>query len=687
VPASATRPGFGLAAKIFAASTLVVVAVLTASFGLTSLQANRTADEAVRRALDRTRRSVQAQLEARERAIAGISAASAAIPTFRDRILESEELSDRLDQADEYRDLVGATWALVTDDQGLLLARTDRPDPDEVGRDLSGGALIADPLVGEPATGAWLEGAVSDSIRLFLAVGTPLADPGAAPRGVLVAAFELNDSLAAEFAASFDSIDIAFFALDQEGRPAVVGSTLPRGELTPVLAATLDTAALAADTLVSAISAELGGRHLLGLTGPIRSAAGDVFGGFVAFRARETELGAFQALRRTMWVAVIVGVLLALVSAALLGRQIASPVRRLVAATHQVQDGDYEVEIPSGGRDEIGVLARAFRGLVEDLKEKQDLVEYMVSVTGGAVTQPLDAARTEIRAAAQARQSVGSGGDALRPGSVFAGRYEVKEILGVGGMGVVYRALDRELGEPVAIKTLRSEVIGSDGVALERFKQEIRLARKITHRNVVRTYDLGEVNGTYYLTMEFVEGTPLKELIRTRGKLPVPVTLTIGKQLCRALEVAHEQGVIHRDIKPQNVVVEPNGFLKVMDFGIARLAAPSQGQGLTEVGTAVGTPDYMSPEQLTGEELDPRSDLYSAGVVLYECLTGRLPFVADTVYALVAKHLEEEPPDPRGANPDIPAPLAQLVMRAMAKRREDRYGSAGELHDALAAMG
>jgi methyl-accepting chemotaxis protein len=352
VPASATRPGFGLAAKIFAASTLVVVAVLTASFGLTSLQANRTADEAVRRALDRTRRSVQAQLQARERAIAGISAASAAIPTFRDRILESEELSDRLDQADEYRDLVGATWALVTDDQGSLLARTDRPDPDEVGRDLSGGAQIADPLVGEPATGAWLEGAVPDSIRLFLAVGTPLADPGAAPRGVLVAAFELNDSLAAEFSASFDSIDIAFFALDQEGQPVVVGSTLPRGELTPVLAATLDTAALAADTLVSAISAELGGRHLLGLTGPIRSAAGDVFGGFVAFRARETELGAFQALRRTMGIAVIVGVLLALVSAALLGRQIASPVRHLVAATHQVQDGDYEVEIPSGkGRD------------------------------------------------------------------------------------------------------------------------------------------------------------------------------------------------------------------------------------------------------------------------------------------------------------------------------------------------
>src|SRR5205807_953730 len=158
------------------------------------------------------------------------------------------------------------------------------------------------------------------------------------------------------------------------------------------------------------------------------------------------------------------------------------------------------------------------------------------------------------------------------------------------------------------IKTLRAEALSGDPVALERFKQEIRLARKIAHRNVVRTYDLGEVNGMYFLTMEYVEGTSLKHLIAGRGKLPVPVTLTIGKQLCRALEVAHAEGVIHRDIKPQNMVVEPSGFLKVMDFGIARLANPptDKAQGLTEAGTTIGTPDYMSPEQLSGGELDAR---------------------------------------------------------------------------------
>jgi serine/threonine-protein kinase len=263
----------------------------------------------------------------------------------------------------------------------------------------------------------------------------------------------------------------------------------------------------------------------------------------------------------------------------------------------------------------------------------------------------------------------------------------MKEILGAGGMGVVYRAFDRELQEPVAIKTLKAEALAGGSVGLERFKQEIRLARKIAHRNVVRTYDLGEQNGMYYLTMEYVEGTSLKQLINSRGKLPVSVALTVGKQLCRALEVAHAEGVIHRDIKPQNIVVEPSGFIKVMDFGIARLANPPKGKGLTEAGMSIGTPDYMSPEQLSGAELDARSDLYATGVVLFECLTGRVPFEADTPWTLVAKHLEEEPPNPRELNGDVPEALAAVILKAMAKRPADRYASAAALHDALARIG
>jgi len=306
----------------------------------------------------------------------------------------------------------------------------------------------------------------------------------------------------------------------------------------------------------------------------------------------------------------------------------------------------------------------------------------MMSTSRAAATQPISAVPTAVRAAAAA-----SSGTMLSPGTLFAGRYEVKEVLGMGGMGVVYRAFDRELQEPVAIKTLRTEAMSTDTVALDRFKQEIRLARKIAHRNVVRTYDLGEVNGTYYLTMEFVEGKSLKSLIEGRGRLPIPVTLTIGKQLCRALEVAHEQGVIHRDIKPQNMVVEPSGFLKVMDFGIARLANPPKGKGLTEAGMSIGTPDYMSPEQLQGLDLDPRSDLYSAGVVLFECVSGRVPFEADTPWALIAKHIEEEAPDPRTLNAEVPETLAAVILKAMGRKPEERYQTAATMYEALDLVG
>jgi serine/threonine-protein kinase len=674
---SATKPAFGLFAKVFLASALLVVAVLGITFGVTSLQANRTADESIQRALSNTRGAVGAYLAARTRTFAGMSAVSTEVPQFRERLLTSRDRQNILDQADEYRDLIGAAWILVANRDGILLARTDYPEEYDI--DVSRGALVADALSGEQTSGAFIDDRDPQAVKLYMAVATPLASRGAAPQGVLVAAYALDDSLAHAIKQATNS-EVVFFALtsDSTPRPVVVGGTLPAAEVGAALASTLHVDSLAADSVGMRMTAQLGGEHLIGLAGAIRSAGGDVFGGFLALRSREAELAAFQALRRTMLFAIALGVLLALGSAAVVARQIAGPVRRLALATRRVQDGDYGVDIEVRSRDEIGILSQAFKSLVEDLKEKAALVEYMMQATGGAATEAIGATPTAVRAA---------GGDKLRPGTVFANRYEVKEMLGAGGMGVVYRAFDRELQEPVAIKTLRPEALAGQSAALERFKQEIRLARRIAHRNVVRTYDLGEVAGTYYLTMEYVEGTPLKQLITSRGRLPVAVTLTIGKQLCRALEVAHAEGVIHRDIKPQNMVVEPSGFLKVMDFGIARLVDPPTGKGLTEAGTSIGTPDYMSPEQLSGVEVDARADLYAAGVVLFECVTGRVPFEAETTWALIAKHLEEQPPDPRALNGEVPEGLARVILRAMSKAPTDRYQTAVQMHDALAALG
>jgi HAMP domain-containing protein/predicted Ser/Thr protein kinase len=671
--ASATKPAFGLTAKIFVGSALLVLAVLGLTFGVTTVQANRTADASINRALQSTRRAVDDYLAARTRTLGRASTVATDVPQYRQRLLNQRQRAEALDQADDIRGLIGAAWVLVTNSEGILIARTDYRE--QYDRDLSIAPLVANALSGDQTSGAWL-----DDVRgaMFMAVGAPLRDrPTAAPLGALVATYQIDDSLAGAIKQATNS-DVVFFLLDTLSKPVVVGSTVPAQDIGPALQSAVNPEALAADTGGGTpLAATLNGEHLIGLAGSIRSPSGDVRGGFVALRSREAELALFNTLRRTMLWAVALGVVLALIWAFVQARQIAGPVRRLVLATRQVQDGDFSVDIAVKSRDEIGILSKAFKSLVEDLKAKAELVEYMMQTSGGAPTQRLDSVPTAVRAA---------GGEQLRPGAVFAGRYEVKEIIGAGGMGVVYRAFDRELQEPVAIKTLKQEVMAG-GAALERFKQEIRLARRIAHRNVVRTYDLGEQNGMYYLTMEYVEGTSLKQLIVTRGKLPVEVTLTVGKQLCRALEVAHAEGVIHRDIKPQNIVVEPSGFLKVMDFGIARLANPPKGKGLTEAGTSIGTPDYMSPEQLSGLELDPRSDLYAAGVVLFECLTGRVPFEADTTWALIAKHLEEEAPDPRMLNAEVPGALAVVILKAMAKDPKKRFESASQMHDALARIG
>jgi hypothetical protein len=305
----------GLAAKIFLAATLLVVVVLGVTFGLTSLAAHRIANESIRRALVGQSRGVQAFLARRTTAFAGMSSVSAQVPQFRERLLQRSR-GEVLDQAEEYQHRLGASWVLVTDDRGLLVARTDSPAEFDI--DLSRGALIARALAGEQADGAWLD---DRAPRLYMAAAIPLrAAPDAAPQGVLVAAYEVGDTLAQEIKQATGS-DVVFFSLDTLDRPHVVASTLPREEIEPVLGA--DTAALRRlqqDSAGVGLSAPVPGDHLVGLAEPIRSAGGSVYGGFVSFRSRDAELAVFRALQRTMVVALVLGIGLALVIGLALAR-------------------------------------------------------------------------------------------------------------------------------------------------------------------------------------------------------------------------------------------------------------------------------------------------------------------------------------------------------------------------------
>ena len=352
-------------------------------------------------------------------------------------------------------------------------------------------------------------------------------------------------------------------------------------------------------------------------------------------------------------------------------------VHRVIEAAIAVEGDQYTPGLLQsiGQRDdELGHLARVFEGMVNQVKAREDRLRERIRELRGDI----DVAR---RQTAEYAATIDPGN--LKSGARFADRYEIITVVGRGGMGTVYRARDLELGQEVAIKTLRPEFLVDDTI-LERFKSEIRLTYRITHKNVVRTHYFGEWSGAYYLTMEFVEGVTLRQLMDTRGHLGIPSTLAIGVQLAESLAVAHEQGVIHRDIKPQNLLLDAEGMLKVMDFGIARLTERTS--GLTEVGLVIGTPAYMSPEQLLADQLDERSDLYSTGLVLFECLTGRLPFEAKSTVSLIGKIMSEQPPSAVSLNPEVPSALSSLIAKLIARMPEDRIQSAQELAKQLSGM-
>jgi hypothetical protein len=266
-------------------------------------------------------------------------------------------------------------------------------------------------------------------------------------------------------------------------------------------------------------------------------------------------------------------------------------------------------------------------------------------------------------------------------GRVLAGRYELGEVVGQGGMAVVHRALDRTLGREVALKVLRDQY-SADPEFVERFEREARAAARLAHPNIVDIYDVGSDDGTHYIVMELVEGENLKSLVRRGGRLPPALVIRFGREIASALDYAHRRGLVHRDVKPQNVLVDADGHTKLTDFGIAQAA---EHVSLTQTGIVLGTAQYMAPEQAQGKPIGPATDLYSLGVVLYELATGRLPFEGDSPLTVALRHVQEQPIPPRRLNPSLPPELETVILRAMAKDPGRRYASGAELAQALAS--
>jgi beta-lactam-binding protein with PASTA domain/predicted Ser/Thr protein kinase len=266
-----------------------------------------------------------------------------------------------------------------------------------------------------------------------------------------------------------------------------------------------------------------------------------------------------------------------------------------------------------------------------------------------------------------------------RPRRVLGDRYEVEQLLGQGGMARVFRGTDRVLNRTVAVKVL-SPQFASDDQFVARFRREAQAAAALNHPNIVSVYDTGDQSDVHYIVMEYVEGRTLRDVIRQEGPILPERASEIGQAVARALAAAHEAGLVHRDIKPGNIMLTRDGQVKVMDFGIART---STGDTLTQTAAVLGTASYLSPEQAQGSTVDARSDIYSLGCVLYEMLTGRPPFTGDSPVAIAYKHVREDPVHPSNLNPDVPPSLDAVVMKAMAKNPENRYQTADEFRQDL----
>jgi len=669
----------GLTQKILLLTTLLVVALLGTTLAITTYQANQLAHETIDQGLAETRgvwetfqNDRYSKLKTGVRVLANDPYFKAAVETG-DVATVQDTLKERGSQD------LKADFFIATGADGVVIARSDRPG---TGEDLSKDPVVMKPLEqGEESETVWRQGD-----RLFHAVSVPMTT-GPDLKGVLIAGYGINEALAGDIRKLTRS-EIAYVTHVPGQPPRLSVSSL--GPREPAFREALARPELAAGASTGqTFQLALAGEDYVAVSLPLTTISGETVGRVVALRSMAVETASFRQFRNSLLLTSLVVMVLALGAAYFFASRITGRVRRLVGLVERARDGKFTGKVAVDTSDEIGVLARTFNGLLADLREKEQMIGFLRE--GMTMLRKGSGVTSEDRGTAiTASMTPLPGGPMPESGSVVNGRYEILESVGKGGMGVVFRAQDRELDEVVALKVLRAEALEEDPSLVGRFKQELKLARRITHRNVLRTHDFGEWSGTPYISMEYLEGVTLKDLVRSKGALPLGVGLRIAKQACQGLEAAHVQGVVHRDIKPQNMLILPeSGDLKIMDFGIARVSEVERADSdpsLTMAGTVMGTPDYMSPEQASGTPADFRSDIYSLGVVFFEMFTSQLPFTGEKIMTVILGHIQKPPPNPRRLNPRIPMDLEAIILKCMEKSPKKRYQNVGEVLAALSAV-
>lgn len=712
VPARTSLPrSLALPLRVFGAGVALVLIVVVLVFVLLSRWVQRNAETVVQRELEQSADLVAQVLSGRQRSLTGGARVFVQGPSFRSFIADRRQQQqssriadslryDILDQTIEATSQLDADWAFVVDERGTLLAKSD--EPDAYGTEMSSVPLVAGALQGHVTSGF---GVSRDSL-LFQAVAVPIAVPGSAPSGALVAT-KVVDSLLARDVKAATSADIVFFVRDAQGaRIAATSFATPLGKhLAPAVADQPRSHLNIGDTRYATQGAA------------VTTAGGEVVGGYVVMSAHDAASAELAQVRRTLVLAALVGFGLSAFAAFIAATRFARPVQALVTLAEHATRGDYSGAGANplhraSGADDLGALDLAVHELAAELRDRERLAS-----TVGAAAASLARAEAAVAVApsiavhrlgvvggrpsgatarATATTSPGSP-DELAAGDVVADRYRIETVLGAGELGVTYRARDRVGGATVVLKRMRPALVGGDPEALAAaLRGELSAVRRLVHRNVVRVYDVGGEGGVPFVTMEYVDGLSLAALLRDSGPLADDVVLTIAKQLCRALASAEAGGVVHGRLTPRQIHLGYDGVLRVGDFALAALERrirehAGHGVGPTSrvpqlAGATVGAPEYMSPEQLIGEAPSASADVYAAGVVLYECVTGATPFRTDSPLAFLAQKLggaETASADvlqtSRPSRSVVAPLLRDLIARMIAPEVDRRPPSAGAL--------
>ena len=629
-----------------------------------------------------------------------------------ERTTESGVTASLADTLVENLPRLGAEIALVVRRDGSTLASTTqgtRPSLTDVG--ILQMALAPDEAKAAGHPGPFYRGFLrvdwGDRPGVYHAVARPLESPGGRQLGAMLVGVRLDDHAAADLcrlaiAGPQRGDPSAHLALLSEFR--TLGTTFPEAEAMNRLLSR-DLAFLSVRSQVldgqrsNVLPFQVKGKKYLGMISPLRGVnALDLEMAEVLLMPVDPLLAPFRRLQKAILAVGIGGLFVALGLSLWSARKVTAPLKALAEASEALAKGEPPATLDlMPTQDEVGILTRTFKSMLSELKAKDDLLALLETTrrgqgaSGRAGASPASSERDGagvVRSQSETTQPTlvlpsRPGTDtlplALRVGAIFASRYRVEALLGRGGMGVVLKVWDLQLDDEVALKVIRAG-LASNPAFLDLLKQEIRLARKITHRYVLRTHDFGESEGIPYVTMEYLKGVTLRSLLDGRGRLPLPLVLRIARQVAEGLEAAHAVGVVHRDIKPANVLFDVRGDAKIMDFG---LAAPTSGAIAGDAGDLIGSPRYMSPEQIRGVRVDARTDLYSLGIMLFELCSGLPPYDSPRINDLLSLHLEAPIPSIADTLPDFPADMNMLVRRLMEKRPEDRPQSAAEVAEIL----